>query len=396
MNKKKIALLVAALVAIVVAVVAAKGGKSQKAAAAGDSAKPALTVTIAVPQILQWTQRVLASGSVLAWQEAIIGAEVGGVRLAELRANIGDRVRKGDVLAYFADEMPLAELHQQQAAFDEARARYHEAQLNAQRAQQIKDSGAMSAQELQQFASNAEIAGAQMKSAEARLESAQLKLRYTRVVAPDDGLVSSRSATVGAVVQAGAEMFRLIRQGKLEWRAELTDTQMQQLHVGQKVQVHAGTNDFVQGVIARISPAIDTQTRNGYVYIGLPENKTLKAGMFTQGEFDLGQSDALTLPQSAVVMRDGYAYVYKVGQDNRVAQIKVGTGRRQGDRIEIVSGIAADAKVVASGAGFLSDGDLVRIGAGVSETKPGAAAKPGVALKSGAASAQSSVIGANI
>lgn len=389
MSKKKVALLVAALAAIIVALAAATGGKSPKAAAAGESAKPALTVIVAAPQVLQWTERVLASGSVLAWQEAVIGAEIGGVRLAGLQVNIGDRVKKGDVLAHFADEMPLAELHQQQAAFDEARARYHEAQLNAQRAQQIKDSGAMSAQELQQFASNAEIAGAQMKSAEARLESAQLKLRYTKVVAPDDGLVSSRNATVGAVVQAGAEMFRLIRQGRLEWRAELTDAQMQRVHVGQKVQVHSGANGFVQGTVARISPAIDMQTRNGYVYIGLPDGKALKAGMFTQGAFELGQSDALTLPQSAVVMRDGYAYVYKVGPDNRVTQAKVATGRRQDDRIEIVSGIAAETKVVASGAGFLSDGDLVRI------EPAGAMVKPGVAVKSGAAPAKSSATESN-
>jgi len=365
MSKTKIILSVVVLI-VIVAVVATRSGKNPQAAG-GASGKPALTVTTVTPQTLQWPQRVLASGSVLAWQEAIIGAEIGGVRLAELQANIGDRVNKGAVLATFADETVQAELRQQQAAYDEARARYHEAQLNAQRAMQIKDSSAMSAQELQQFASNAEIAEAQMNAAEARLESAKLKLRYTKVVAPDDGLISSRSATVGAVVQSGAELFRLIRQGRLEWRAELTDVQMQQIRVGQKVQVHAGMNDVVQGSVTRISPAIDTQTRNGYVYIGLSENKALKAGMFTQGEFELGQSAALTLPQSTVVMRDGYAYVYKVVPENRVAQIKVATGRRVGERIEIVSGIAADAAVVAGGAGFLSDGDLVRVEAAAAQ-----------------------------
>jgi RND family efflux transporter MFP subunit len=360
MSKSRIILLAAMLALIAVALMFFRGGKPSQPAS-GDVAKPALTVTTVMPKTLPWSQRILASGSVLAWQEAVIGAEVSGLRLVELQVNVGDRVKKGDVLARFSDELVLAELHQQQAACEESRAHLHEAQLNAQRTQQLKDSGVMSAQELQQFASAAEIAEAQLKSAEARLESAKLKLRYTKIVSPDDGLVSSRSATVGAVVQSGAEMFRLIRQGKLEWRAELSEGQMQQVRLGQKVQVRAGANEFVPGFVARIAPSIDLQTRNGYVYITLPDIRKLKAGMFTQGEFELGKSDALTLPQSALVVRDGYSYVYRVGADNRVSQIKVITGRRQGDRVEVLGGITPEVNVVSTGAGFLDDGDLVRV-----------------------------------
>lgn len=358
MSKTKIILLAVVLIAIV-AFVALRGGKKPQPAA--DAVKPALTVTTVVPETQVWPLRVLASGSVLAWQEAIIGAEVGGVRLVEMHANVGDRVKKGEELARLSDETLSADMQQQQAAFDEASARYNEAAANEQRALKIKDAGVMSAQELQQFVSGAAIARAQMSAAQARLDSARLKVRYTRILAPDDGLISSRSATLGSVAQVGAELFRLIRQGKLEWRAELTDVQMQQVRIGQKVQVHAGASDTVQGVVSRISPAVDAATRNGYVYIGLSDNKSLRAGMFTEGEFDLGKTNALTVPQSAVVIRDGYAYVYQVAKDGRVAQIKVVTGRRDGERIELLRGLAADATVVASGAGFLSDGDLVRI-----------------------------------
>jgi HlyD family secretion protein len=188
-----------------------------------------------------------------------------------------------------------------------------------------------------------------------------LKVRYTRIVAPDDGVISARNATLGSVSQQGTEMFRLIRQGKLEWRAELTAAQLQQVRVGQKVAVHDGSNERAQGVVTRIAPSLDAVTRNGYVYIALTSAKSLRAGMFAEGEFELGKRDALTVPQAAVVIRDGYAYVYKVGKDGRVVQIKVETGRRDGDRIEVVRGLTADVQVVASGAGFLSDGDLVRV-----------------------------------
>lgn len=365
MSKAKYILLAVALIAVV-AFFVLRGGK--KTLPVADAVKPALTVMTALPETITWAQHVQASGSVMAWQEAIIGAEIGGARLVEMSANVGDRVKKGAELARFSDEILNADLQQQQAAFQEANARYSEAEANAQRALQVKDKGVMSAQESQQFASAAAIAQAQMQAAQARLDNAKLKLHYTHIVAPDDGVISARSATLGSVAQVGAELFRLIRQGKLEWRAELTEAQMSQVRIGQKVQIHTGTNDTVSGVVSRIAPTLDAVTRNGFVYIALAENKFLRAGMFTSGEFDLGQSDALTVPQSAVVMRDGYAYVYQLGKDNRVAQIKVVTGRREGDRIELLRGLAANATVVASGAGFLNDGDLVSVA--VAKAKP--------------------------
>ncbi len=359
MNKSRYIIL-AILIGIIGALLASRGAnKSQPVAS--ETTKPALTVTTVSPETVQWSERVTASGQVLAWQEAIVGAEIGGVRLVELQANIGDRVKKGELLARLADEMLLADVHQQQAAFDESVARYKEAEANSQRALQIKDSGVLSPQELQQFTNAAEIAKAQMSAAEARLETSKLKLRYTRIVAPDDGLISARAATLGTVAQVGSELFRLIRQDKLEWRAELTDAQLQQVRIGQKVLVHTGANNSVPGTVTRIAPSLDMSTRNGFVYIGLNENKTLRAGTFTQGEFELGKSNALTLPQSAVVIRDGFTYVYRVGADARVTQTKVTLGRRQGDRVEVSSGLAPDATVVASGTGFLNDGDLVRI-----------------------------------
>ncbi len=374
MSKKGYVLLVVILM-VVFAVVVLRGGKKSQAVA--DEVKPALTVTTVAPGTEQWPQQVKAGGSVLAWQEAIIGAEVGGARLVEMHANVGDRVKKGEELARLSDETLAAEMQQQQASYDEASARYNEAEANAQRAMKIKDSGVMSAQELQQFVNGSAIAKAQMNAAKARLESARLKVRYTHIVAPDDGLISARNATLGSVSQQGAEMFRLIRQGKLEWRAELTEKQMLQVRIGQKVAVRAD-KDSVQGVVTRIAPALDSNTRNGYVYIAILDNKNLRAGMYTEGEFELGKSDALTIPQKAVVMRDGYAYVYKVGKDSRVSQIKVVTGRRQGERIEVTGGITADAQLVDSGAGFLNDGDMVRI---VTE-KPKAASSMSLELKS--------------
>lgn len=349
---------------------ALKPGKTQNAAT-GQDAKPALTVTTVQPETKTWSDQIIATGTVQAWQESIIGPEIGGLRLTEVMVNVGDQVKKGTLLARFSDEMAQNNVLQQQAAFDDAKARFAEAQLNLKRSGQLKSQGFISEQDAQKFATNAQIAEAQMKLAEAKLEAEKIKYSYTKVLAHDDGVISSRTATVGTVMQNGSEMFRLIRKGKMEWRAELPEQLLQQVRIGQKVSLHLSKTEKIDGAVARISPVIDMQTRNGTVYVELPPAKSIRAGMFAQGELELGKSDALTVPQSAVVIRDGYSYVFKVVKDNRVEQAKVSTGRRQGDRIEITGGIKPDTIIVALGAGFLSGGDIVRIENAVRIENPG-------------------------
>jgi RND family efflux transporter MFP subunit len=166
---------------------------------------------------------------------------------------------------------------------------------------------------------------------------------------------------VGAVVPAGQELFRLIRGSRLEWRAEVAASDLALLKPGQPVKVTAAGAPPVVGKVRMVAPTVDAATRNGIVYVDLPQPALLKAGMFARGEFETGSSSALTLPQTAVLLRDGFSYVFKLGADNRVSQTKVAVGRRAGERIEITSGLEPGARVVASGAGFLSDGDTVRV-----------------------------------
>ena len=374
MSRSKIILIGLVAVVVVVAGVAMKRGKPS--AIAAEAVKSSLTVTTEKPEVRVWSERVTASGSVTAWQEAIIGAEIGGLRLADVLVNVGDRVKKGELLARFADEMVLNGIHQQEAAVDEAKAKFSDADLKAQRAVKLNQSGVMSLQDRQQIETAAKSAEAQVKTAEAKLEAEKIKMGYTRVRAIDDGVISSRTATVGAVSQTGSELFRLIRRNKLEWRAELPEQQLQRVKVGQTVIFHpANEQQSVHGVVVRIAPMLDAQSRNGTAYVELPADKFMRAGMFVQGEFVLGKSDALTLPQSSVIMRDGYAYVFRLGKDNHVEQVKVVTGRMRGERVEITGGIDANAQIVGLGAGFLMDGDAVRV-ENTSTNTPAKAASP--------------------
>ena len=338
-----------------------KAAKPEKSATAASAAKAALTVTVVQAQKAELSTALSANGNVAAWQEAIVGAESNGMRLAEVRVNVGDVVKRGQVLATFAADMAQADLAQSKAAVAEAEATLAEAGANAQRARDLQASGALSAQQINQYLTAERTAQARLDAVRASAKMQQLRLQQTQVLAPDNGVISSRSATVGAVVPAGAELFRLIRGGRLEWRAEVAASELAQIRTGQPVRVTAAGGAPVQGKVRMVAPTVDAATRNGLVYVDLPQAGAIKAGMFARGEFETGSSSALTLPQSAVLLRDGFSYVFKLGADNKVAQAKVSVGRRVGDRIEITGGLDANARVVASGAGFLADGDTVRV-----------------------------------
>ena len=328
------------------------------------AAKPALTVTTVRPSNAQLPIKLAANGNVVAWQEAIIGSETGGYRLNEVRVNVGDIVKKGQVLAVFASDSINADVAQARAALQETRATAAEATANAARARTLQSSGALSAQQISQYMTAEQTANARIAASQATLASQQLRLKYTQVVAPDSGVISARNATVGSVVGVGAELFRMIRQGRLEWRAEVIAADLSRLKPGTSAIVKAANGTELTGKVRMIAPTIDPQTRSALVYVDLPPtmgaNAPFKAGMFASGQFELGMSNAMTVPQQAVVVRDGFSYVFRLNADGRVSQIKVQSGRRLGERIEVINGLAPDTLVVVGGAGFLNDGDLVR------------------------------------
>jgi HlyD family secretion protein len=323
--------------------------------------RPALTVSTAQAQRTSVPLRLAANGNVAAWQEASIGAESNGLRLTDVRVNVGDVVKAGQVLATFSSETIQADVAQMRASLLEAQANAAEAAANAERARSLQATGALSQQQIQQYTTAEKTAQARVEAARATLNAQQLRLKYTQVLAPDSGIISARTATVGAVVGAGTELFRMVRKGRLEWRAEVTSTELRRIQAGAKVSVTAASGAAAEGTVRMIAPTVDPQTRNALVYVDLPANSDFRAGMFARGEFALGSSDALTVPQEALVVRDGFSYVFVVGAEQRVQQRKVQTGRRVADRVEVLAGLDANAPVVVRGAGFLNDGDLVRV-----------------------------------
>ncbi|WP_347986018.1 efflux RND transporter periplasmic adaptor subunit [Methylomonas sp. AM2-LC] len=329
--------------------------------------KPSLNVNVVRPQYQSIPVQILANGSIAAWQEAIIGAEVSDLHLNEVAVQVGDNVRKGQVLATFADETVSTDVAKSRAALAEAEANLADAQLNAKRAEAVNNSGAISQLQIAQYLTTQKTALAKVQSAKAQLDAQLIQLKYTRVLAIDDGVISSRTATLGAVANKGQELFRMIRQNRLEWRGEVTASEMVKIKPGLPVSVIVTGVGTVKGKVRTLAPALDNQTRNGLVYVDLPAATAqgMRAGMFGTGHFQLDTTQGLTVPQTAVSFREGFSYVFRVGEakDNvaTVSQLKVQVGRQQDNTLEIVSGISANDNMVASGTTFLNDGDSVRL-----------------------------------
>ncbi len=336
--------------------------KAAAPAAAPTKTRAALTVQATSPVAASMPVTLPVSGNVAAWQEASIGSEAAGLRVAELLADVGDNVRKGDVLARLASDTVRAELAQAEASLAETKALLAEAQANARRAQQLEGTGALSAQAISQFHTAEQTALARVAAGEAAVAAQRLRLTHTEVKAPDAGVISARLATVGAVAGSGQELFRLIRGGRLEWRAEVPAADLARVKPGQKVAVFTPGGQTVAAQVRKVAPTVDVATRNGLVYVDLlpGAGNELKPGMFARGEFRFDSRPVLTLPASALLLRDGFDVVMRIGPDQTVTQTKVQVVGRQADRVAVAD-LPADARVVLRGAAFLTDGDAVKL-----------------------------------
>lgn len=294
-NKKLvIGVAVALLIVLLASVLRGKPEAGKEAPEA--AGRPALAVRTATLREDKWARTLTATGSIVPWQEALINAQVQGLRIAEVKVSIGDYVKQGQVLVT-----------------------------------------------LDNLAGGGGAQG--------------------RIVAPDDGVISYANANVGSMPQSGQELFRLIRQGRLDWRADLTAEELMLLKKGMSAVITVGEGKVIKGVVRAVSPAVDAKTRYGYALITLPDSTGIIAGAFARGTIDIsgGKRTLQSLPQSAVMQRGSESFVLIVGDDNRVHERAVSTGQRMNDRIELIKGLKPGESVVESGGAFLTDGDLVLV-----------------------------------
>lgn len=340
-------------------------GNAPREQAAAPAAPPPPALTVAVrPATLQALARpVVGDGSVVAWQELVLSAETGGLRVVEMAVEEGDRVRQGQMLVRFEDSVLAAQRGQAEAAFAEAEAALRIARQDLQRAVELTRTASVPRQTLEQREAAAAQAEARLAAAAARRDEAVARLAQTRILAPADGIVARRAALLGAVVPAGQEMLRLIRDGRLELDARVPELDLARVEPGMAVRAVHGDR-VIEGRVRAVAPTVSAETRLGTVHVALPPDSGLRPGMFARAEILSGAAPVLTVPEEAIVFREGQPSVFVLPEEgDRVALRRIVTGSRRGGLVEVIRGLDAGERVVVAGAGFLGDGDRVRLGA---------------------------------
>lgn len=336
--------------------------RANMAAAGPHSESPALSVDVVRPDRIDWPREVTASGNIAAWQNAIVSAQIGGEPISQVLVDVGDHVKKGQLLARFDDTSVKAALVRFEAQVSQAEANLEDARSKANRAERLRRTNNISEQDLIAAQSSYKSARAQLQSAKAQLVGERLMLTYTRVVAPDDGVISSRSATLGKVAAVGTELFELVRKDRLEWRAQLTSEQIVLVKPGMPATITLPDGGVIPGKVRQLSPTLNDNTRMGIAYVDLTGKQNLaRVGMYASGSITLGSQKGIALPSSALISRDGRDYVFVLDANDHVQLTTVTTGRREGAQVEILAGLSPDAPVVKSGGAFLNDGDLVKV-----------------------------------
>jgi RND family efflux transporter MFP subunit len=326
-----------------------------------DATPSTLAVTLATAEQRPIQRSVIASGPVSAYEEMQLGVEISGARVTALNVDVGQSVRKGQVLLELDHRTLDSELAQAQAALREADASVALATASYNRGAPLAKERLISASALDELLANKTQAEARRSTVRAQRDAAQLRRDFAELRAPADGIISKRLVQPGQVVAAGTELLRLIRDGRLEWRAELPEDTLSLVAPGAAVTLTSTDGSAIQGSIRAVSPGVDSATRTGTIYADLPDPGPLKAGTYLEGRIASSAGNALMVPVASVVQRDGHAHVFTVETGDVVRRLRVRTGAVVDGHVEIIEGLKPGARVVEQGAGFLGEGDKVRV-----------------------------------
>ena len=327
-----------------------------KAGATGGSSQ---TVTVATASLQNLPRTVTASGSVSAWEEVPVGAETGGLTATGVFVDEGSYVRQGQALVQMNDALLRAQLRQQQAAVQTAEANAARDQAALGRAQELKERGFLSQASLDTALANQRASAANLLSAQASLSETRTRLSQATIKAPVSGLVISRSVTRGQIIGAGTELFRIVRDGRLELDAQVPETELRLVRAGQSAVISSDQVGETTGTVRIVTPEVDPQTRLGVARIAL-SGGGFRPGMFARARIQVGDQPAVTVPTASVLYRENRAGVFVLGTDNRAHFQQVVVLSRTADQTA-VSGLTAGSRVVVAGAGFLGEGDRVTI-----------------------------------
>ena len=318
-----------------------------------------LTVTVDTVRQSRIDGAIVGTGTVAAWREMPISSEADGLAIIEIRADEGDRIEKGQVLARLNQGLLLAQIEQNKAAVAEAEASLANALSDQKRAYAVTG-GVISQQTIEQREMLVKTTTAKLASVRAILEETKARLAQTEIVAPTNAIVATRSATLGQVVQTGTELFRLIQDGRIEVNVLVPEADIFKIFPQQSARIVDPMRRVSHASVRLVAPVVDAKTRLGTVRVALSADTELKPGMFVRVEIDASGPAALTVPLKALVWRDGKAAVFTVSDNGTAVLRTITAGRKTSSAVEVVQGLAAGERVIVEGAGLLNDGEKVR------------------------------------
>ncbi|HYD86224.1 MAG TPA: efflux RND transporter periplasmic adaptor subunit [Vitreimonas sp.] len=317
-----------------------------------------------------------------------VAAPASGVRVLEILVDEGDYVRQGQAMARLDTNLAQAQIRAAQASVAEAQSAAVRARGEYERAESIRDSGALSTEAIEARRAAAIAADARLLAARAQAQEVNARLGGGYVRAPASGLVIDRMAEVGRDV-AGQVLFRIAAGNQLEVAAQVAEGEALALQEGAPAVFTLVDGSTVQGRLRRLPASIDSRTRTGEALFSLPENTRVRAGMYLRGEAQLPPRDVIAAPQSSVLYDRGQAYVFVIAQVRREGEeepvylaqrANVELGGRSGEMVEILAGLTPGQRIVGSGAAFLQHGDEVRP---LAQEAPAAAQAPNPAQPTG-------------
>lgn len=321
----------------------------------------ALTVSVVSPQYRAVDDVVRATGYLEPRNEAVVNARLNGTTLEKIDVELGDWVKKGQVLARFDAALIRHDITRAEAMVAQAQIGLKQSRDNAKRAAKLLNADAMSRIEGERYLSAELDAQAGLNAAKAQLESSRLQLSYTEVKAPIGGIISDKQAVLGATANVGMPLFRIIADGELTWRAQVAQDKMAGIAKGTSAWIRLPSGEPVHGEVYNIAPTVNPQSREVTVFVSVAANQVLRSGMLVSGELLLGAQDKMLIPASTVQPSDGRNYVWLISAENTAHRQEVQLGRQVGAMIEVREGLRRDSRIVERGGGFLAEGDKVRV-----------------------------------
>jgi RND family efflux transporter MFP subunit len=355
-----IAAAVVALLVVVAAVMLGRGSSAPEQTAAG-SAGQVPTVTVVVPGRTEVGRVISASGPLAAKRDQPIGIAGSGGRVVRVLVDAGSWVRAGQVLAVVDRSVQSQQVAQLAAQVEAARANAALAQSNYERAVALVDRGFVSKAEIDSKKATRDAANAQVRVAQAQLNSMRAEVGRLNVVAPASGLILERNVEVGQVVGAGSTgLFRMAEGGQMEMRAQVSQQDLAFVHVGMPATVTpVGSTQSIAGTVWQVAPVIDPQSRLGDVRVAIPYSAAIRPGGFAEVRITSGTTSAPLLPQSAVLSDDKGNYVYIVNAKNEVERRSIQIGTVDDNGVTIAAGLSGNEPVVMSAGPFLNPGQKV-------------------------------------